>query len=41
MMPGYGSFKGSKGQTVPARFTDEQMIDIAKFVLDKAEKNWQ
>jgi hypothetical protein len=35
-MPGFGSFIGSKGQVVPARFTEEQMTDIASYVLDQS-----
>jgi hypothetical protein len=40
-MPGFGSFVGSKGQIIPARFTDEEMKNIASYVLEKSENNWQ
>ena len=40
-MPGFGAFKCSKGQMIPARFSDEEMKNLAEYVLDKANNNWK
>lgn len=40
-MMAFGSFKSSKGNIIPARFTEEQMHDIASYVLKQANDGWQ
>jgi cytochrome c6 len=39
-MPAFGEFTSSKGGTIPARYSEEQVKDIAQFVLDQAEAGW-
>jgi cytochrome c6 len=39
-MPAFGEFTSSKGGTIPARYSEEQVKDIAQFVLDQANAGW-
>ena len=39
-MPAYGEFMGSKGNVVPARYSDEQAREISLYVLDQAQSGW-
>ena len=40
-MLAYGEFVSQKGNVIPARFTPEQMNNIAAYVLDRAEADWK
>ena len=40
-MLAYGEFVSQKGNIIPARFTPEQMKNIAAYVLDRAETDWK
>ena len=40
-MLAYGEFVSQKGNIIPARFTPEQMNNIAAYVLDRAEADWK
>ena len=40
-MLAYGPFTSSKGDTIPGRLTPEQMSDVADYVLQKANQNWE
>jgi cytochrome c6 len=39
-MPAYASFISPKGNVMPAKYTEEQIIDISDYTLDQASKNW-
>eukprot|EP01041_Mallomonas_annulata_P004242 gene4242-8436_t len=40
-MMSFGEFTSSKGNIIPARFTDTEMTDIGEFVLEQAESGWK
>ena len=40
-MPAYGEFMSQKGNMIPARFTEAEVIAISDFVLDQAEHGWK
>jgi cytochrome c6 len=40
-MPAYGEFVSSKGNTIPARYTDAEAAEISEFVLDQAQRDWK
>ena len=39
-MPAYGEFISPVGNTIPAKLSSSQMVEIAEYVLDEAEKGW-
>ena len=40
-MPAYGEFMSQKGNMIPARFTEAEVIAISDFVFDQAEHGWK
>ena len=39
-MPAFGEFIGSKGNMIPARFSDAEVKEISEFVLKQADLGW-
>ena len=39
-MPAFGEFMGSKGNMIPARFSDAEVKEISEFVLKQADLGW-
>ena len=40
-MPAYGEFISQKGNVIPARYSDEEVIELASFVIEQAKNNWK
>ena len=39
-MPAFGEFVGSKGNIIPARFSDKEVKEISEFVIMQADLGW-
>ena len=40
-MPRYGQWTKKSGAVVPARLNDQELHDVADYVLKRAAQNWQ